>query len=101
MFARAGGIVPLGPRVGWGGVDNPEELTVYVFPGADGAFTLYEDEGNSTAYLQGDYALTRLLADLGRVSAALQDRAGRGQRRAPYPGRAQLPAGLPRRPAAG
>ena len=60
VFARAGGIVPLGPRVGWGGVDNPQELTVYAFPGAHGAFALYEDDGNSTAYLDGDYAITRL-----------------------------------------
>ena len=44
--------MPLGPLVGWGGVENPQELTVYAFPGADGAFTLYEDEGNSTAYLR-------------------------------------------------
>ncbi len=60
VLAKAGGIVPLGPRVGWGGVDNPDEMTVYIFPGADGAFTLYEDDGNSTAYEQGDYALTNL-----------------------------------------
>jgi hypothetical protein len=58
-FARAGAIVPLGPRAGWGGVENPAELTVHLFPGADGAFTLYEDDGVSTAYLRGDYALTR------------------------------------------
>jgi alpha-glucosidase (family GH31 glycosyl hydrolase) len=60
VFARAGGIVPLGPRVPWSAVANPKELTVYVFPGADGEFTLYEDDGESTAYLDGDYALTRL-----------------------------------------
>lgn len=60
VFARAGGIVPLGPRVGWGGVDSPEELTVTVFPGADGAFALYEDDGVSTDYLRGDYVVTRL-----------------------------------------
>ncbi len=59
VFARAGAIVPLGPRAGWGGVENPVELTVYIFPGADGAFTLYEDDGVSTAYLDGDHALTR------------------------------------------
>jgi alpha-glucosidase (family GH31 glycosyl hydrolase) len=60
VFAKAGGIVPLGPRVGWGGIDNPEELTVHIFPGADGEFSLYEDDGNSTTYLQGDYALTHM-----------------------------------------
>ncbi len=60
VFARGGAIVPLGPRVGWGGVDNPSELTVDIFPGADGAFTLYEDDGLTTAYLRGDYSLTRM-----------------------------------------
>ncbi len=60
VFAKAGAIVPLGPMVGWGGVDNPDELTVYVFPGADGAFALYEDDGVSVAYEQGDYAITPL-----------------------------------------
>ena len=60
VLARAGGIVPMGPRAGWGGVDNPQELTVVAFGGADGAFALYEDDGASTAYLDGDYAITRL-----------------------------------------
>ena len=45
VFARAGAIVPLGPRAGWGGVDNPESLEVHVFPGADNSFELYEDDG--------------------------------------------------------
>jgi len=67
VFAKAGGIVPLGPRVGWGGVDSPQELTVYAFPGADGAFALYEDEGNSTGYLHGDYAVTRLSQQWGET----------------------------------
>jgi len=60
VFARAGGIVPMGPRAGWGGVDNPRDLTIIAFGGAAGAFSLYEDDGLSTAYLEGDYAITRL-----------------------------------------
>ncbi len=59
VFARAGSIVPMGPRVGWGGIENPAGLTVHIFAGADGNFTLYEDDGNSTAYLNGQYSLTR------------------------------------------
>ncbi|NEG70284.1 alpha-glucosidase [Bifidobacterium sp. BRDM6] len=42
-FARAGGIVPLGPADG--SADNPERLELVVFPGADGKFDLYEDDG--------------------------------------------------------
>ena len=45
VFARAGAIVPLGSRAGWGGVDNPESLEVHVFPGAGNSFELYEDDG--------------------------------------------------------
>ena len=56
VFARAGAIVPLGPRVGWGGVGNPEELHIHVFAGADGRFTLYEDDGETMAYQTGAFA---------------------------------------------
>jgi hypothetical protein len=33
-------------------------LLVHVFPGADGRFELYDDEGNSNTYLDGAYAIT-------------------------------------------
>ena len=59
VYARAGAIVPLGPRVGWGGVDKPEELHLHVVAGAEGRFILYEDDGETTAYHDGAYALTR------------------------------------------
>ena len=55
VFARAGAIVPLGPEVGWGGIENPEKLVVHLFPGADNEFKLYEDDG-----LQS-YSLTPLV----------------------------------------
>jgi len=60
VFARAGAIVPLGPRAGWGGIENPTELDIHVFPGAENAFDLYEDDGETVAYLQGKHALTPL-----------------------------------------
>lgn len=58
VFARAGAIVPLGPKVGWGGVGNPSTLDVHVFAGADSRFVLYEDDGKTQAYEQGDFGLT-------------------------------------------
>ncbi|MBI5960593.1 MAG: DUF5110 domain-containing protein, partial [Chloroflexi bacterium] len=58
LFAKAGAIVPLGPKVGWGGVNNPEELHIHVFAGADNTFTLYEDDGESTHYRDGQYCQT-------------------------------------------
>ncbi|MBK8050905.1 MAG: DUF5110 domain-containing protein [Anaerolineales bacterium] len=58
VFAKAGAIVPLGPMVGWGGVDNPTLLQMHLFAGADGYFELYEDDGDTIAYQSGSYALT-------------------------------------------
>lgn len=58
VFAKAGAIVPLAPKVGWGGVANPSLLDVFVFAGADNVFVLYEDDGETLAYKDGRYALT-------------------------------------------
>ena len=45
LHVRAGAILPLGPVRQY--VDEPVDgpLTLVVYPGADGAFTLYEDDG--------------------------------------------------------
>ena len=59
VFARAGAIVPMGKKTGWGGIDNPGALDVFVFPGANGTFELYEDDGDSNYYLNGKHATTR------------------------------------------
>lgn len=59
VFARAGAIVPLGPEVGWGGVDNPETLDVMVFAGASNRLELFEDDGHSTAFQDGAACITR------------------------------------------
>jgi alpha-D-xyloside xylohydrolase len=34
---------------------SDEPLTVHVYPGADGSFTLYEDDGRSFDYRQGEW----------------------------------------------
>jgi len=58
VFAKAGAIVLLSPSVDWGGIDLPDTLTVNIYPGADNTFQLYEDDGETQAYLEGEYALT-------------------------------------------
>ncbi|MCA9933432.1 MAG: hypothetical protein KC415_05880, partial [Anaerolineales bacterium] len=44
VFAKAGAIVPLA-AAGEDGVANPAALDIHLFPGADNAFDLYEDDG--------------------------------------------------------
>ena len=60
LYAKAGAIVPLDADPGFGETDAPETLRVVAFPGADGEFELYEDDGTSREYLDGEYATTAL-----------------------------------------
>ena len=59
LFVRAGTILPLGTPVEYTQQANdPIELRIYA--GADGDFTLYEDEGDSYNYEKGAYATINL-----------------------------------------
>lgn len=55
LYVRAGAVVPMGPVKQYTDepVDAPLSLTVY--PGADGGGSLYEDDGRTLAYRQGDW----------------------------------------------
>lgn len=54
LAVRAGAIIPMGPEIEYAGqASDPIELRVY--PGKDGEFTLYEDEGDSYRYTGGAY----------------------------------------------
>lgn len=57
LFAKAGAIVPVASKTGQNGVDNPDELHIHIFTGADNRFTLYEDDGETTDYLNERYCL--------------------------------------------
>ena len=56
MFVRAGSILPLGPEMQYVGEQRWDNLELRVYPGADGRFTLYEDEGDNYNYEKGVYA---------------------------------------------
>ena len=76
LDVRAGSILPLGPVIEYAGqATDPIELRVY--PGADGDFTLYEDEGDSYRYEQGAHAT--IPDPLGRCDANAHLRRTPGQ----------------------
>ena len=56
MFVRAGSILPLGPEMQYVGEKAWENLEIRVYPGANGSFVLYEDEGDSYNYEKGVYS---------------------------------------------
>ena len=56
MFVRAGSILPLGPEMQYVGEKAWDNLEIRIYPGADGEFSLYEDEGDGYNYEQGYYS---------------------------------------------
>jgi alpha-glucosidase (family GH31 glycosyl hydrolase) len=58
LFVRAGAILPLAPVRQYSTEALPPDedvLTLQLYPGADGALTLYEDDGRSYAFARGDW----------------------------------------------
>jgi alpha-D-xyloside xylohydrolase len=56
VFVRAGSIVPTGPELQYADEKVSDPTTLYVYAGADGRFTLYEDDGASYGYERGECA---------------------------------------------
>lgn len=63
LFIRAGSIVPMGPLLQYSDEKPADPIELRIYPGANGNFTLYEDEGDSYRYEQGDYATIPFLWD--------------------------------------
>ena len=55
VYVRAGSIVPFGPDVQFSNEKAWDNLELRVYPGADGSFTLYEDEGDGYNYELGQF----------------------------------------------
>ena len=80
MFVRAGSILPLGPEMQYVGEKAWDNLELRVYPGANGTFTLYEDEGDNYNYEKGVYStITIKWNDKGRSLTI-------GKRQGEYPG---------------
>jgi alpha-D-xyloside xylohydrolase len=81
LDVRAGSILPMGPEIEYAGQKtDPIELRIY--PGANGDFNLYEDQGNGYAYQNGAHAVIPIHWDDARRVLTL------GAREGTYPGMA-------------
>ena len=56
VYVKAGTVLPVGPDVQYASETPWNDLQVRVFAGADGDFTLYEDEGDGYAYEEGAHS---------------------------------------------
>lgn len=60
VLVRAGSILPMTDQTESCAEANPEQLHLYIYPGADGRFTLYEDDNQTFAYREGEFAETEM-----------------------------------------
>ena len=56
LFVKAGSIIPMGPFLQYSTEKPADPIELRIYPGADGGFTLYEDENDNYNYEKGIYA---------------------------------------------
>jgi alpha-D-xyloside xylohydrolase len=80
LYIRAGSIVPMGPDLEWSTQKPADPIELRVYRGADGDFTLYEDENDTYNYEKGSYATIPFHWDDVKQSLTI------GQRQGKFPG---------------
>ncbi len=76
LFVREGSIIPTGPEIQYAGEKPARDITLYVFPGKDAAFTLYEDENINYNYERGQYVTIAFNYDEATRSVTIGERKG-------------------------
>ena len=76
LFVRAGSIVPVGPAIQYTGEKPDSPLTLLVYAGGNGRFTLYEDDGANLDYEHGAYTTIPLSFDEATGTLSIGRRSG-------------------------
>jgi len=61
LYVRAGAIIPMGPVKQFALQQSDAPMRVDIYPGGDGEYRLYEDDGGSFDYENGHFTRTRFL----------------------------------------
>lgn len=76
LFVKGGSILTMGPEIQWTDEDPGGDITFFVYEGADGEFTLYEDEGVNYNYEKGNYTTIPITYDDSSSILNIGDRQG-------------------------
>ncbi len=76
LYIRAGSILPLGPDEEWSTEKPADPLELRIYRGANGDFTLYEDENDNYNYEKGAYAIISFHWDDAKQALTIGDRKG-------------------------
>lgn len=76
LYIKAGSILPLGPKVQYTSEKKWNDLDICIYPGANGEFTLYEDEFDNYDYEKGAFTSIRFTWDDANRTLKISDRNG-------------------------
>jgi alpha-D-xyloside xylohydrolase len=76
LFVRAGSIIPMGPLIQYA-AEKSDPIEIRIYPGANGDFTLYEDENDNYNYENGIYSLIRFNWYDAKKSLTIEARKGK------------------------
>ncbi|HKV25272.1 MAG TPA: TIM-barrel domain-containing protein [Candidatus Acidoferrum sp.] len=76
LFIRAGSILPLGPDIEYAAEKSADPIELRIYRGANGSFTLYEDENDTYDYEKGVYATIPFAWDDASQTLTIGDRSG-------------------------
>jgi alpha-D-xyloside xylohydrolase len=76
LFVKAGSIIPFGPDVQYAEEKTDNALKLYVFPGENGSFTLYEDENTNYNYEKGEFSSVTINYDEATRTLTIGERQG-------------------------
>ncbi|MDP4208214.1 MAG: glycoside hydrolase family 31 protein [Bacteroidota bacterium] len=76
LFIKAGSVLPIGPQVQYATEKKWDDLEIRVYEGANGEFTLYEDENDNYNYEKGVYSTIAFSWDNARKALTIGDRKG-------------------------
>jgi alpha-D-xyloside xylohydrolase len=76
LFIKSGSIMPFGPKVQYATEKKWDDLEIRVYPGANGEFTLYEDENDNYNYEKGAYSTISFMWNDAKKALTINDRKG-------------------------
>ncbi len=76
LYVKSGSILPLGPNVQYATEKKWDALEIRVYSGANGEFTLYEDENDNYGYEKGAYSTITFSWDDAKKALTISDRTG-------------------------
>lgn len=91
LYVKEGAVIVRQPWMPFLGHHAPETLEIHVYPGADGAFTLCEDDYETYRYMQGEVARTEIeMRNTQCSSGGLRFSLAIGERKGQYGGMGEV-----------